>query len=218
MVRAAGWLWNALLIVLCVAWQLLAHFNVSEGDTEYTRYLLLALPLAALAYWTVRHARNKPLWLAILGAAFAATFILEQRNHLGLAAAFGVPHAAAYGFLLFLFGHTLLPGREALITRVAGRIHGVLPPYMAAYTRRVTAAWCVFFAAQLGVSAALFVYAPLDTWSAFVNLLNVPLLVLMFVGEYAYRVTRYRDFPHVTITQAARAFARYGGFKSAGTR
>ena len=57
-----------------------------------------------------------------------------------------------------------------------------------------------------------------EVYDKFVNLLNVPLLVLMFVGEYAYRVVRYREFPHVTIVQAVRAFARHGGFTNAGTR
>ena len=218
MARAAGWLGKALIVFLFVAWQLLAHINVSGADGVYLRYLLLALPLAALAYWTLRHAHNKRLWLAILAVAVAGTLVLEQRSHLGLAAATGVPHAAAYGFLLFLFGHTLLPGREPLVTGLARRVHGTLPPYMEAYTRRVTAAWCVFFVAQLGISAVLFLHASLDTWSAFVNLLNFPLLALMFAGEYVYRVLRYRDFPHVTIVQAVRAFMRHGGFKNAGTR
>lgn len=215
MTRAAGWLGKALLVILCVAWPFLAHLSLSSGDARYWYYLLLALPLAALAWWIVRHARNKPVWYAVLVGATAAILVLEQHNHLGLAAATGLPHAAAYAFMLFLFGGTLLPGREALITRVARRAHGPLPAYMEAYTRRVTAAWCVFFAAQLAVSAILFVLAPLDAWSAFINLLNLPLLVLMFAGEYVYRIVRYRDFPHVTIIEAVRAFARHGKYKSA---
>lgn len=218
MAHAAGWLWKALVIPLCIVWQVLLHMNVSGGDAGFIRYALLALPLAAFAYWTVRRARNKPLWSAILVAAAVAAFFLEREGRLGLAAAYGVPHAAIYVFLLYLFGHTLLPGREALITRLARRVHGTLPPYMEAYTRRLTVAWCVFFIAQLLASGLLFAFARLVTWSMFINLLNFPLLLLMFVGEYRYRAARYRDYPHATIAQTIRAFTTDTGIKTAGTR
>jgi len=121
----------------------------------------------------------------------------------------GLPHAAAYSSLLWLFGRTLQPGREALITAVARRFHGSLPAYMELYTRRLTGAWCVFFAAQLGLSALLFAFASLETWSLFVNVLNLPLLAAMFAGDYLFRVLRYRGYPHASITQSVRAFATH---------
>jgi uncharacterized membrane protein len=121
----------------------------------------------------------------------------------------GLPHAAAYSFLLWLFGRTLRPGREALITSVARRFHGSIPPFMAAYTRRLTAAWCSFFAAQLGVSTALFAFASFETWSMFVNVLNLPLLAAMFAGDYLYRVVRFRGYPHPSIAQSIDAFAEH---------
>jgi uncharacterized membrane protein len=121
----------------------------------------------------------------------------------------GLPHAAAYTFLLWLFGRTLQPGREALITAVARRFHGSLPVYMELYTRRLTGAWCVFFAAQLVLSALLLAFASLATWSLFVNVLNLPLVAAMFVGDYAFRVLRYRGYPHASIAQAMRAFASH---------
>ncbi len=80
---------------------------------------------------------------------------------------------------------------------------------METYTRRLTAAWCVFSAAQLLVSALLLAFAPLDTWSLFVNLLNLPLLAAMFVGDYLLRVLRYRRYPQATIAQAVQAFAKH---------
>jgi hypothetical protein len=45
------------------------------------------------------------------------------------------------------------------------------------------------------LSAALFAAAPLSVWSMFVNVLNIPLLIAMFVGEYAFRFIRFRDPP-----------------------
>jgi len=120
--------------------------------------------------------------------------------------ALAAPHATIYCFLLWLFGRTLLRGREPLITGVARRVHGTLEPEIEAYTRRVTQAWCLFFAAQLAVSALLFALVPLPVWSLFVNLLNAPLLVLMFAGETLYRGYRYPDHPRVSIASTLRAF------------
>jgi uncharacterized membrane protein len=107
-----------------------------------------------------------------------------------------------------LFGRTLLQGREPLITGVARRVHGVLTPEIAAYTRRVTQAWCGFFAAQIVVSGLLFAFAPLEIWSLFVGVLNFPLVALMFCGEYLYRVMRYPDHPRTSIANAVRAFSK----------
>jgi uncharacterized membrane protein len=121
----------------------------------------------------------------------------------------GLPHAAIYVFLLWLFGRTLRPGREALITAVARRFHGSIPRFIEAYTRRLTIAWCVFFAAQLVLSALLLAFASLDTWSLFVNVLNLPLLAAMFAGDYAYRVLRFPGYPHASIVQSIQAFARH---------
>jgi len=121
----------------------------------------------------------------------------------------GVPHAVIYASLLWFFGRTLRPGEEALITRVARRFHGSLPPYMETYTRRLTTAWCVFFIAQLVVSALLLAFASLEAWSLFVNLLNLPLVAAMFVGDYLFRVLRYRRYPHVSIAQSVEAFAKH---------
>ncbi len=120
--------------------------------------------------------------------------------------ALAAPHAAIYSFLLWLFGRTLLRGREPLVTGLARRVHGTLEPEIEIYTRRVTQAWCLFFAAQLAVSALLLAFVPLTVWSLFVNLLNAPLLVLMFTGEYLYRIHRYPDHPRVSIAGALRAF------------
>jgi uncharacterized membrane protein len=72
----------------------------------------------------------------------------------------------------------------------------------------VTIAWCVFFAAQLIVSAFLFAFASLGTWSLFVNLLNLPLLAVMFVGQLVYRMLRYPDYPRTSIGQAIQAYTK----------
>ena len=190
----------------CGGYLLLMHLAVSGNDAEPVRLALLSLPLLALGCWIVTRSSNRPFWLLILLAAGAAAYLLEREDRLGLAALYGLPHAAAYVFLLWFFGRTLLRGQESLITRLARQVHGTLPPYMEAYTRGLTLAWCVFFIAQLVMSALLLKFASLDTWAVFINLLNFPLLALMFAGDYFYRVTRFRDYPHASIAQEIRAF------------
>jgi uncharacterized membrane protein len=177
-----------------------------EGQSEAMRISLMIAPLLALAYWVMMRARNRILGLFVLLVVGVALYLLEHEKHWGLAVAYGIPHAAVYLFLLWFFGRTLLSGKEPLITRLARRVHGSLPPDMEAYTRGVTLAWCVFFAAQVIVSALLFKYASLNIWSLFITIMNFPLLVLMFVVEYAYRLVRHRDFPHASILKSIQAF------------
>ena len=51
-----------------------------------------------------------------------------------------------------------------------------MPDKVVGYTRTVTIAWCVFFAAQLAISASLLASSPEATWSFFVNILNLPIV------------------------------------------
>src|SRR5512134_1719822 len=102
--RAVGWAWKALIVLACVAYQVLVHASVSSTQGGELRAVLLWLPLVMLAGWVVARARNKPVWLAALAAAGAAVYVAEHQERLGLAAVSGIPHATAYLFLLWWFG------------------------------------------------------------------------------------------------------------------
>lgn len=207
MAHRFGWLWVALILLMGVGYQYLVHSAVAGGQIESVRVTLAFLPLLALACWVATRARNKLAWSFILLASGMAIYVLEHQERWGLAAAYGIPHTVIYLSLLWLFGRTLRHGKEPLVTRLARRVHGTLPLELAAYTRRLTLAWCVFFASQLFISALLFKFASLDIWSLFINVLNFPLLALMFIGEYVYRVIRHRGFPHASIFDGIRAFS-----------
>lgn len=164
----------------------------------------VAIVLACVAYqylvhFSVSNAQGGALHQALMELPLAA---------FALAASSGISHAAIYLFLLWYFGSTLAPGREPIITRFARRVHGALQPAMERFTRRLTVVWCAFFAAQLIASALLFAFAPLNAWSLFINLLNLPLLVLMFVGQSVYRTLRYPDCPRASIWQAVESFTK----------
>ena len=162
--------------------------------------------------------RSRWLWLGFVGAAcvgyqwlvHALVVIVDSASvRVALTVLNGVPHAAINLFMLWVFGRTLRAGREPLITGFARRVHGALPGYLETYTRNTTIAWCVFFAAQVVVSLALLAAASVETWSLFVNVMSFPLIAVMFVGEYLYRVARFRDFPHSSIWQGIRSFVTH---------
>ncbi|MES2356412.1 MAG: hypothetical protein V4568_18830 [Pseudomonadota bacterium] len=202
-----GLLWKALLVLAYVGYQFLVHAAFRETQGSFIHTVLLLLPLLALAGWTMTRSSNKPLWFFVLLASGLLVYLMEQRSHLGLVAAYGLPHAAANLALLFFFGRTLLGGREPLITRLARRVHGVLPLDMEIYTRRLTFIWCLFFAGQIITSVLLYRFASIDTWSLFINLLHFPLLAVMFGTDYLYRRIRFRHYPQASILKAIRAFA-----------
>jgi hypothetical protein len=139
----------------------------------------------------MRLARKALVFLAFAGFfPFVVHFAL--RDSLGASALAGLAHAGAYLALLWYFGRSLRAGREPLITRVA---------------RRLTVAWCAFFAGQILVSALLLAFAPHDVWSMFVNLLDLPLLALMFVAQQVYRALCFPLVPRVSIGRILSAFA-----------
>jgi uncharacterized membrane protein len=147
-------------------------------------------------------------WLVGGTAVLALALVWGLKSGLGLAAIPGIPHALAYSALLVGFGVSLRPGREAILTRVVAAVRGPLPPEIVIHTRRVTWAWCCFFAAQLVASATLFFLAPVEVWSFFINVLNLPLVLLMFGLECGYRHFRYRDFPPDSLSDILRAVAK----------
>lgn len=215
--RRLAWLSTALVLLAGAGYQWLVHVAVVGALPEPWRLVLKLLPLALLTGWAVLRARRKLAWLLGIAVAVAVVCWLDGQAQ-GAAAAFGLPHAAISLSLLWLFGHTLLPGREALITRLARRVHGQLEPRMLRYTRGVTVAWCVFFAAQLAGSVLLYRFASLDAWSIFITMLYLPAVLLMFVAEYLFRIWTYPGHPHTSIPRAIRAFTEHAGPDERGAR
>jgi len=117
--------------------------------------------------------------LVMTGTVVLALF--HQRGSLVVTS--GAPHALIYANLLFIFGFSLFSGREPIVTYFARMIHGKVSREIAAYTRNVTWVWCWFFALQLAGSALLLALAPIAWWSTFVNVLNLPLIVAVMLGE-----------------------------------
>jgi uncharacterized membrane protein len=209
--RRAGWRRGALLVAALIAYQSLVYWTVSAVPDSGLGELLTAAPLIAVLVWFLGRSPRGRIALLALGAAGTVGWFIWRAAGASPTIIYPLPHVGAYLFLLWLFGRTLRPGNEALITRLATYVHGRLPEEINGYTRRVTWAWCLFFAGMALTSVLLFVLAPLSTWSLFANLLNLPLVAAMFLCEYAYRLRRYPDFSHASIPTVIRAFQKLVG-------
>ncbi len=131
-------------------------------------------------------------------------------------------HVAMFVALAAWFGASLRPGRDALVTRFARVAEGSLNAAGIVYTRRVTLAWSLFCIAMAAVSVALFFLAPLELWSAFGNLLTLPLVGAMFVAEYLVRVRTCPELAHGGIARgvmhSVRAYWKSTARSTAGPR
>jgi uncharacterized membrane protein len=199
--------WTKVVLVSAgvMAYQVLVYrLIVNQPDAGLGEALMAAPVLVAVGFFLGRLRRGRVL-PAMLGCIGVIAFLLWRAPGAS-PALLPVPYLSVYAFLLWLFGRSLRPGRQSLITRFATHVHGELPAQIARYTRRVTWAWCVFFAAMALTSILLFLFEPLPIWSVFNNLLNLPLAVTMYLGEYAWRLRRYPNFSHASIATVLRAF------------
>ena len=194
-----------------------AHLLFGVG---YARWVVLTeavLVAAACVAWArvQKHPSLALLW-AVVGVTLV---VLAATAHLP----FYVPSVATNLLLAWLFGHTLGPRREALITGVARLEHGgSLDDAIVRYTHMLTAVWCALFLASAGVSLALAWFASQQAWSWFANVANFPLAIILFAGEYAYRLRRFRDRSHPSplkiIARFATASATLFGSNGGGSR
>jgi uncharacterized membrane protein len=199
-----------LVLSACIAYPFVLHFFVQKDDTSGWPLLLVILPLLVPACWMVVRAVSRIWWPLVTASFFALGYFIVTGDygHIGLVAVNAISHASFNLFLLWFFARTLRDGSEPLITQISRRINGGLDPAIVNYTRRVTIAWCVFFAVQVVVSALLYLFAPLAAWSTFVNVLNLPLLILMFACEYAYRIRHYPNHAHASILKVIEVYAK----------
>ena len=171
-----NWTKVALLVAGVIAYQVLVYCMIlDQPDGGIGAGLMVAPLLVVVACVLARSVRGRVM-LAVLAVAGGIGFLLWRTLGASPALLYPVPFLTVYLFLLWLFGRTLRADRQSLITLLAAHVHGELPADIARYTRRVTWAWCVFFAAMALTSTLLFLFEPLPIWSVFNTLLNLPLV------------------------------------------
>lgn len=98
--------------------------------------------------------------------------------------------------LLYVFGRTLLPGKEPLITAIGEASRGPLTDTMRRYTARLTAIWCLIFTLLLVSTLLLTSTQAPATWSWYINVSNNLLVGVFFIGEFYWRKCKFPEHNH----------------------
>jgi len=205
-----GNLAKVMLVVIFISYQVLLHTFVVEEQVKMWQLVLVFAPMLAVATWVLLRLAARP-WqpLLIFSLAMLVYFIVNgDYGRVGLLTFNGLMHASLNLFLLWFFGRTLLKGKEPLITQIANHINGPLEPEITVYTRQATIAWCLFFTLQVCTSLILYFFAPLSFWSFFINVLDLPMLMLMFVAEHAYRRVCFPNHTRTSMMKVIEVYSR----------
>jgi uncharacterized membrane protein len=177
----------AAVVVFIAGYAGLSHHSNSVARGSGLGAALALAPMLTVGFLLTRRFSH---W-SVAVAAVAAAALLLYHHWPALAKNFPVVYllqaCGFYGLMALSFGLSLFEGRIALCTRLADKAHGPLTPQEMLYTRRVTAAWTLFFLLVMGTTLGLYVFAPLRVWSLFANFCTLPLVGLMFAAEFAVR-------------------------------
>jgi uncharacterized membrane protein len=173
--------------VFFIAYSVLSHYSNSNPEARDLGAGLALGPMLALGLALIWRWSGAPL--AVLAAAAVAVLLYRYWPLLtqNFSIVYLIQQCGFYAIMAFTFGRSLLQGRVPICTQLADKVHGPLSELELRYTRHVTTAWVIFFLLNLAATVLLFEFAPLRTWSLFVNFLSAPLILLMFVAEYAVR-------------------------------
>ena len=203
LVRSARW---AAIAVLCIAYSVLAHLASADPSPDLFDAGVAIAPLLALALLLAWRSPQRPWMLLLCLLGCAALYALSGALVRHYNWVFLLQHAGIQALLGLTFGRTLRAGQVPMVSRFAAVVHGQLSPALKRYTRQVTWAWTLYFAAITALSLLLFWLAPIVVWSAFANLLNLPLLILMFAAEYVARLCLLAPSDRAGPLEAIRAY------------
>jgi uncharacterized membrane protein len=178
----------AAVVLFFIAYSATSHYsnlNPQARDLAVALALAPMLTLGMVLLW-----RWRGPWVALVCAAAAALALRSSWSTLlqNFSIVYLVQQAGFYSMMAFTFARTLRKDRVPLCTQFADRVHGPLSALELRYTRNVTIAWSAFFLGNLATTFLMFEFAPLRVWSMFANFISLPLILLMFVAEYAVRL------------------------------
>ena len=170
-----------------IGYAILAHYTNLSRSAKPLGAILAIAPALALGLGLAWRSAYRAVSLALVTVTIALICshwkILESNYPL----LYLLEEMGFYALLSITFARSLVRGRIPLCTYWAENLHGPLPAVVASYTRTTTAAWGIFFALIATLSLAMYLWSPLPAWSAFSNFATLPLVVLMFIGEYTVR-------------------------------
>jgi uncharacterized membrane protein len=177
----------AAVVLFFIAYSVLSHYSNLNPQAHDLRTALALAPMLILGM--VLLWRWSGAFMALLAAA-ATAYLLRAFWPLfaqNFSIVYLLQQTGFYSIMAFTFGRSLRKGSVPLCTQLADKVHGPLSALELRYTRQVTLAWVIFFLCDVAANFLLFEFAPLSVWSVFVNFCSLPLILLMFVAEYAVR-------------------------------
>jgi uncharacterized membrane protein len=182
---------------------------IRAQDSAWALAVVLGPLCVAGAAWAWSTGRRKlavagVVAVVLLGLQVVAGHVVPPR-WLYLAQHAGV-HLALAGW----FGATLRPGADPLVSALARRVHDIFTPAMERYTRHLTLAWTLYFAAMAVASLVLFAAGEFDHWALLANILTPILTAAFFVGEHALRYWLHPEFERVSLQRALQAYRSHG--------
>ena len=200
------WLRRSVML-LAIAWPLSLHTAILFAAPQWpARVTAAAIALAALIWAIVVARPGTVLLFVVIVALLGATLVLSPQLLLF------APTVLINAALAALFGASLRPGREPVISVFARLEQGELQPDLARHARWVTWCWTLLLAAIAIVALALAAWASVETWSLFANVVSYALIAALFTGEYLYRRVRYRHYQHASLAALLRNVRRDNPF------
>jgi uncharacterized membrane protein len=208
----------ALAVAGIVAYQVAAHHAVATPGEHALGLALVLVPLLLITFSAAARSPLRTWLLPLWGLACAGLWMVRAP----LTAHFGwglfLEHVSFNLALAWMFGRTLVAGREPLCTQFARMVHGTMEPRVVPYTRRVTLAWTLFFVGIALISSVLFAFASIVAWSTFANYLALPAVALMFAAEHACRRVALPGMRRSSILDAVRAYTQSMQMKRSGAQ
>lgn len=195
------------ITAIIVIYAVLVHHVNTSGQVSILGAILALAPILLLVITFAWKSTSRLIGFSALLIFCIVSWLAWPliRQHTGLI--FWMQDISLMLVLLMTFGRTLQRGRKPLCVHFAEIINGgALPPDHERYAYKVTVAWVAFFAMIIITSTLLFFFAPLATWSIFVNFFTLPLVVLMFIVEFMVRRRVLTDLPAGRMLDAVRAY------------
>ncbi|KQP38970.1 hypothetical protein ASF44_11100 [Pseudorhodoferax sp. Leaf274] len=198
------------MLLLSVAYIAASHWLMTAAPATPWNAVLVLAPMLVTIAWGAWRGGQRPL--AALSALSVVALCVQASlpTPLSSQVLYLAQHVGINVFLAVGFGSTLRAGQQALITTLAARVHRQFTPEMAAYTRKLTLAWTLYFVAMALLSLGLYAFARFETWALFANVLTPLAVAAMFGGEYWLRYRLHPDFERASLADAIRSYMHSG--------
>jgi len=198
-------------LFVSIGYPLALHITILLKKPAIGFMVMLAV-LAIHLMFIILGLRRSTYIKVCLGIAMLAPFfiLVYLARTFGSAYPLFIPPLVINAFLFVFFIRTLLPGHTPLISSISKVMHDKSLPELDRYTRKLTLVWSLFFAVMFLESLLLAIFAPLEVWSLFTNILNYIFVLLLVVGEYIFRLYYLPDIKHSSPVHVITHMVKHG--------